>query len=232
MSDKNFEIYLNCENVKTVEKYIDMYPNLDGVTTNPMMISRLGRKDYFNILSEIREVIGNRKLFAQVVSPNYDEIIEEAKLIRKAGGENTIVKVPAMEHGIKAICKLSEMDIRTLGTLVCSTLQGVMAIEAGASYIVPFFFHMKDAGLDPVTVTKELVDFTKVTGKGKVIGAAHRSLEEFGLSIGAGVQGLTLNPDFITMGMTNPTVTKNVNAFIDAWEGVYGKGTKIVDLAK
>jgi len=232
MIRNDFEIYLNCENPEVVKKYFDLYPFLAGVTTNPAMISRLGRTDYFNILKEIREVIGNKKLFAQVISHDYNEIIEEAMLIRRAGGENTIVKIPAMEFGIKAIHTLTEMGIRTLGTLVCSTIQGVMAIQAGAEIVVPFYFHMKDAGLDPVSVTRELVEYTKVSGTGKVISAAHRTLEEFGECIGLGVHGLTLNPDFITMGMLNDTAVKNLNFFTESWEKVFGSGTKIIDLAK
>lgn len=232
MLNENFEIFLNCENVETVKKYMDMYPSLAGVTTNPVMISRLKRTDYFTILKELRAAIGNRKLFTQVTSKNSDDIMEEVYRIRDAAGENTIVKIPAMEFGIRAIYELSQKGIRTCATLCCSTIQGVMALDAGASYAVPFHFHMQDFGLDPVSVTRELVEYTRVSGKGKIMGAAHRTLEEFGYCMGQGVQAFTLNPDFITEGMTNACVTKNLGDFLGGWESVFGEGTRILDLEK
>lgn len=230
MIENKFEIMLNCEDVKTVEKYMDMYPFLAGVTTNPMMISKLNRTDYFNVLKEIRAVIGNRKLFTQVTSKNSEDIIKEALLIREAGGENTVVKVPAVEFGMKAIYELKRQNIKTCATLCCSTIQGVMAIEAGAEYVVPFYFHMLNDNLDPVSVTKELVEFTKVAGKGKVMTAAHRTKEQFGECLALGVHCATLNPGFITEGMGNACVEKNLAEFLEAWGTVFG-GKNIIDLA-
>lgn len=232
MIDNKFEIMLNCENPETVKKYMDMYPFLAGVTTNPIMISRLGRTDYFNILKELRAVIGNRKLFSQVTSKSSDDIVKEAMLIREAGGENTVVKIPAVEFAMKAIKTLSEQNIPICATLCCSTIQGVMALEAGAEYVVPFYFHMLNDNLDPVAVTHELVEFTKTFGHGKVMTAAHRTIEQFGACVAQGVHCATLNPDFITNGMGNACVEKNLAEFLGGWESTFGAGTTILDLAK
>ena len=232
MTENKFEIFLNCENVETVKKYVDMYPFLAGVTTNPIMISKLGRKDYFNILKELRAAIGNRKLFTQVTSKNSEDIVKEALLIREAGGENTVVKIPAMEFGMKAIKELSDQNIPICATLCCSTIQGVMALEAGAEYVVPFYFHMLNDNLDPVAVTHELVEFTKTFGRGKVMTAAHRTIEQFGACVAQGVHCATLNPDFITNGMYNDCVVKNLDEFLGGWESVFGEGVTILDVAK
>ncbi len=231
MIENKFEIFLNCEDVETVAKYMDLYPFLAGVTTNPAMIGKLKRQDYFQILKELRQAIGTRKLFSQVTSRNYDDIMKEAYLIREAGGENTIVKIPAMEFGIKAIQALREQGIHTCGTLCCSTIQGVMAIEAGADYAVPFYFHMLNDNIDPVTVTRELVAFTKAAGKGKIMTAAHRTIQQFGECVELGVHCATLNPKFISDGMMNACATKNVDDFLAHWEESFGEGTKILDLA-
>ncbi len=232
MMNEKFEIFMNCENPETVKKYMDMYPVLAGITTNPIMISRLKRTDYFNILKELRAVIGNKKLFTQVTSKNAADIVEEAYRIREAAGENTIVKIPAVEFGIKAIYELHQQNIPTCATLCCSTIQGVMALEAGASYAVPFHFHMKDAGLDPVSTTRELVEYTRVSGKGKIMGAAHRTLEEFGYCMGQGVHAFTIDPNFITSGMMNDCATKNLDVFLGGWESVFGEGVRILDLPR
>ena len=105
-----------------------------------------------------------------------------------------------------------------------------MALAAGAEYVVPFYFHMDNDGIDPVAVTKELVTFTNTLGRGKVLTAAHRNLEQFGTCIGLGVHACTLNPDYITEGMYNDCVMKNLNEFLGGWESVFGEGTCIKDL--
>jgi transaldolase len=228
--NKNFEIFLNSENPETVAKYMEMYPFLAGITTNPIMISRLGRTDYFTIIKELRSIIGNRKLFTQVTSKNTEDIITEVLRIRDAVGENAVVKIPAVEFGMEAIHKLSEDGVHLCATLCTSTIQGVMALSAGADYVVPFYFHMDNDGIDPVAVTSELVTYTKTLGHGKVLTAAHRNLEQFGTCIGLGVQACTLNPDYITEGMNNDCVMKNLNEFLCGWESVFGEGTCIKDL--
>ena len=230
MTENKFEIFMNCENPETAAKYMENYPFLAGITINPMMIARLKRTDYFNILKEMRAAIGNRKLFSQVISRDSEGMLKEADLIREAGGENTVVKVPAIEAGMKVIKTLSDRGIATCGTLCTSTIQGVMALEAGADYIVPFYFHMLNDNLDPVTVTKELVAFSKMLGRGKVMTAAHRTIEQFGECLALGVHCCTLNPGFIDDGMANPCVVKNLNEFLGAWDEVF-QGKTILDLA-
>ena len=227
----NFEIMLNSENVETVKKYMDLYPFLAGVTTNPIMISKLGRTDYFEVLKELRAAIGpDRKLFSQVTSKNTADAIKEAHLIREAGGENTVVKIPSVEFGMKAIQELKKDKFQICATLCCSTIQGVMALEAGADYVVPFYFHMLNDNLDPVAVTKELVAFTKVFGSGKVMTAAHRTKEQFGECLALGVHCATLNPGFITENVNNACVEKNLAEFLGGWASVFGD-KNIIDLA-
>jgi hypothetical protein len=104
-----------------------------------------------------------------------------------------------------------------------------MALDAGATYTVPFHDHMKKAGIDPVAVTGQLVEYTKVSGKGKIMGAAHRTLEEFGYCMGQGVHAFTIDPDFILSGMMNDAVKKNLSEFLGGWATVFGD-TKIIDL--
>lgn len=83
-----------------------------------------------------------------------------------------------------------------------------MALEAGADYVAPFYFHMLNDNLNPVAVTKELVAFTRTAGKGKVMTAVHRTVEQFGECIACGVHCTTLNPDFITDGMMPPALSR------------------------
>ena len=54
-------------NVEAIRRLVEYYP-IDGVSTNPTIISRTKREP-FEVLKEIREIIGSeRELFAQVLA--------------------------------------------------------------------------------------------------------------------------------------------------------------------
>ena len=71
--ESKFDIYLNTEDPAIVRNMIDKYP-FAGVCCNPQMVSRLGRPDFANIVKELREATGERKLFIQTPSNDYDGI--------------------------------------------------------------------------------------------------------------------------------------------------------------
>ena len=96
------ELYLNEERVDVVKKYLDLYP-LEGITTNPKMMGNLGRTPYEKNLRLLREAVGDKKLFTQVTSENYEDILSEARYICSIAGRDTYIKVPANEVGIKAL---------------------------------------------------------------------------------------------------------------------------------
>ena len=131
-----FEIYLNCANPETAAKIMQEYP-IDGITSNPQMIATQnnGRTDLKNIIKELRQACGPDKLlFLQTPSNDFDDIMKDARELREVGGPNTIVKIPTCREGIKAIETLTSMSIPTLGTQVLSTMQGILALKAGAKY--------------------------------------------------------------------------------------------------
>ncbi|HWQ74679.1 MAG TPA: transaldolase family protein [Syntrophomonas sp.] len=223
------EMMLNSQKPEVVEKYLDLYP-IDGVTTNPQMIGEEKGKKYFEILKSLRSVIGGRKLFTQVVSNVYEEMLEEAELIRKIGGANTYVKVPANANGVKVIKTLTERGYDTLGTVVFTSTQGIMALKAGAKYVAPFFGPMLDVGIDADTVVSEMAQYIKKSGcQGKIMAAACRDAEQAGRAIAAGVDCLTFSPKDLDAAMTNETSDIILNMFIENWEAGQGKGVKIID---
>ena len=63
---------LDTANVKEIEKAAEVFP-LAGVTTNPSIIAQ-EKRNFFSILKEIRAIIGDRMLHAQVLGESCDEI--------------------------------------------------------------------------------------------------------------------------------------------------------------
>ena len=224
------ELMLNCENSELLKKYMDIYP-IDGITVNPKMVSRLKNLDFFDVVRTLRKTAGSKKLYVQVTSPIYEEILEEADLIRKAGGEETYVKIPANEIGIKAIKTLSARGYRTTATVVYSSGQGILALKAGASYVAPFYGPMLKAGIDAETEVRRMAVYRAASGcEGKILTAACRTFEQFGRAIAAGSDALTVDPGFLTQEMNVKPSIDILNDFICSWEETYGAGKKIIDM--
>ena len=84
---------------------------------------------------------------AEVISTNYDGIIEEGEKLAQLH-ENIVVKVPMIKDGVKAIKYFSKKGIRTNCTLVFSSGQALLAAKAGATYVSPFLGRLDDVSTD------------------------------------------------------------------------------------
>jgi len=223
------EFMLNSEHVETVKKYLALYP-IDGVTTNPMMIAREGKTNFFNLIKDLRNAVGTKKLFVQVISPVYEEMLAEAELIRNAGGENMYIKIPATETGIRATRTLSERGYNILVTVVLSPYQGVLALHAGAKYIAVFYDNMFKAGIDGDATFRQIAAYIKESGcKGKILAAGVRDHAQFGKVIENGAQAITADANFYSNQMVSVPTQEYLDQFKNAWDGAYGKDIKIID---
>jgi transaldolase len=229
--DKAMKLFLNCEKPDVLEKYLELYPIVAGVTTNPAMIASAGGVDFFEHLKKIRKVIGTRILMAQVTSPGYKEMVEEAELIRAAGGENTYVKIPAVEEGIRAMEIISKKGIDITATVVASFIQGAVALCAGAKYAAVFYGPMEDAGFHSDETIEQLNAFIKTSGcKGEIMAAGCKNMPLCGRAVKAGAHAVTVNPDALSQGMDAPVAERSMKLFKREWEAAYGKGVHIIDM--
>jgi transaldolase len=116
---------------------------VDGVTTNPTLISRTGKK-FRECIAEICSIVDG-PVSAECVKTETDEMVEEARGL--AGiAENVVVKIPLVKEGLKAVKILAEEGIKTNVTLCFSAAQALLAAKAGATYISPFIGRLDDAG--------------------------------------------------------------------------------------
>jgi len=127
---------------------------LDGVTTNPSLVSKV-KRPYIEVLTEIaREVEG--PVSAEVIATDADGIIREARDLAKIG-PNIVIKVPLIAEGLKAVKILTGEGIRTNVTLCFNALQALMAAKAGATYVSPFVGRLDDISSDGMDVIEEIV---------------------------------------------------------------------------
>ena len=223
------ELYLNEERADVIKKYMDFYP-LDGITTNPKMIGSLGKVNYADSLRTLRQAVGDKKLFTQVTSEDYEGILQDAEYICSIAGKDTYIKVPANEVGVKAIRTLHERGYKTLGTLCFTTIQAMMALQAGADYVAVLYNYMVNAGYDASKTLKDITAYVNESGcHGKLMGVGVRSQEQFSDCAGCGCQAINLNADNITEWMMNEPSVRTTKNFMDGWEETWGAGFRIKD---
>ncbi|GFN41737.1 MAG: fructose-6-phosphate aldolase [Nitrososphaerota archaeon] len=146
------KIFLDTANLESIKMYNDM-GLLDGITTNPSLLSKEGG-DPHKTMEEIVNIIkGDVSL--EVVATEYDGMMEEGRRLRKYG-ENVVVKCPMTADGLKACKALTAEGIPVNVTLVFSPNQALLAAKAGAKYVSPFIGRLDDVGKDGMLLIKEI----------------------------------------------------------------------------
>jgi transaldolase len=127
---------------------------LDGVTTNPSLVARTGRK-YRDVVLEICELVDG-PISAEVIGTKYDEIVAEGREWAKLH-HNIVVKVPLILDGLKAVRTFAKEGIHTNVTLCFSPTQALLAAKAGASFISPFVGRLDDVSTDGMELIEQIV---------------------------------------------------------------------------
>lgn len=132
---------------------------LDGVTTNPSLMAKVGVTGEAKVQQHYKEIceIVNGDVSAEVISTDYDGIMKEAEVLAELH-KNIVVKVPMIADGVKALKQLSNKGIRTNCTLIFSPGQALLAAKAGANYVSPFIGRVDDVSNDGVDLIQEIRD--------------------------------------------------------------------------
>jgi transaldolase len=128
---------------------------VDGVTTNPSLVAKTGRK-FRDVLLEICDLVKG-PVSAEVVGTKYDDMMREARELSKLR-ENIVVKIPLIPEGLKAVRTCTDEGIRTNVTLCFTATQALLAAKAGAAYISPFVGRLDDISTDGMQVVGEILE--------------------------------------------------------------------------
>jgi transaldolase len=128
---------------------------LDGVTTNPTLVARSGRK-FRDVLEDICEVVDG-PVSAEAVSEKADDLIAEGKELAEIH-DNIVVKLPLTTDGLKACRALTDDGIKTNVTLCFSPAQALLAAKAGATYVSPFVGRLDDISHQGLQLIAQIVE--------------------------------------------------------------------------
>jgi len=134
------KFFIDTANVDEIRKTGEL-GLLDGVTTNPSLVSK-EKREFKDLLKEICGIVDG-PVNAEVVSKEQAGMVREAQELIKIA-DNIVVKIPLIEEGLKAVKTLAKEGIKCNVTLCFSPLQALMAAKAGAAYISPFVGRLDD----------------------------------------------------------------------------------------
>jgi len=152
------KFFIDTANPGEIKKAYEMGV-IDGVTTNPTLISK-ENKDFESLIKEICEIIQGLPISLEVLSLNSEGMIEEAQKLSEIG-ENIVVKIPMTREGLKAIKVLGSEGIKTNTTLVFSPTQALLAAKAGTTYVSPFIGRLDDVSQTGMDLIKQIVTIFK-----------------------------------------------------------------------
>lgn len=127
---------------------------IDGVTTNPSLVVKTGRR-YEEVVREICEVVDG-PISAEVLSTTYDEMMVEARAWAKVHA-NIVVKLPLTLDGLRGVRTMVQEGVRTNVTLCFSASQALLAAKAGATYISPFIGRLDDISETGMDLIEKIV---------------------------------------------------------------------------
>jgi transaldolase len=135
---------------------------LDGVTTNPSLMAKVGISGEAAVLKHYVDIcnIVDGDVSAEVISTDYEGIIREGEKLA-ALHKQIVVKVPMIKDGIRAIKYFTSKGIRTNCTLIFSSGQALLAAKAGATYVSPFVGRLDDVstdGMDLIADIRQIYD--------------------------------------------------------------------------
>ena len=185
---------------------------IDGVTTNPTLIAKTGRKQE-DVIKEICGIIDG-PISAEVIATDVEGMIREGEQLAQIH-KNVVIKLPLTESGISACKYFSKKGIKTNVTLCFSMNQALLAAKAGATYISPFIGRLDDIGQNGLDLITEIRQMYDIYGfKTKILAASIRNVthvREVAL-IGADVATMPLS--VIRSLYKHPLTTAGLETFL------------------
>lgn len=151
------KFFIDTANTKEIKEAWELGV-IDGVTTNPSLISK-EKRNPIELLQEICGIVDG-PVSAEAVSLEAEGMVKEAQELAKIH-KNIVIKIPMTKDGLKAVKKLSGLEIKTNVTLIFSPNQALLAAKAGAAFVSPFVGRLDDIthyGMDLVGQILEIYD--------------------------------------------------------------------------
>jgi transaldolase len=214
------QFFLDTADLKEIETGL-AWGMVDGVTTNPSLIAKQGKK-YLDTVQAIARLVPG-PVSGEVLAMDFEGILEQGH--RLAGlAENVVVKVPLTPEGLRACRKLREEDIKVNVTLCFSPSQALIAAKAGATYISPFIGRLDDVSTDGMRLIEDIVTIYNHYGfDTEVLVASARHPMHVAQSALLGADVVTMPFKVLEALYKHPLTDLGLERFLADWKAT-GKG--------
>lgn len=212
---------LDSANIKTIKRVKETY-GLEGVTTNPTLMARENRTDFFHHVREITDLVHPGMVYIQVNAEKSEAMLEEAELYLEHIDRPFSIKVPATKEGFKTMKALKDR-VPVTATAVVDFHQALMAIESGASALAVYVNRMLGNGLAPyemieslrLLIERENLDVT-------IIAASFKTSPEVKSALEHGAHKATVPEGLFESMFLHPVSERAVKAFSEDFRERYG----------
>ena len=218
-------IILDTANLADIRYFNEYFP-IEGVTTNPTILSREGG-DVLKLLKDIRAIIGDDKeLHVQVTETEYEKIVEEAKALVKYLGKNTFVKIPATDVGLKATRALTNEGYNITVTAILSAAQAMLASNAGAAYVAPYVSRLDNLCSDGIGTVAEIAEIFGMSGTStQILSASFKTAKEVLDCAVVGCHTATISAEIMHKLLAHTTTDTSIATFAADWKKAFGDVT-------
>jgi transaldolase len=188
---------------------------LDGVTTNPSLIHKSGRK-FLEVVEEICRIVPG-PVSAEVVASDHKEMMREAEILRKIA-DNVTIKVPLTIDGLKT-CKALTSEGTMVNVTLCFTAnQALLAAKAGATFISPFVGRHDDIGFDGMEIISDIrIIYDNYDFETQILVASIRHPVHVLQSAKIGADVITAPPAVIRQLVKHPLTDRGLESFAADW---------------
>lgn len=216
------KIFLDTADIDEIREGVEL-GLVDGVTTNPSLVSKIKGKDFRTVVTEILRATPG-PVSIEVVAQDHEGMINQAHRIRELG-DNAVIKIPMILEGLKAIRKLKQEDIPVNCTLVFSPIQALFAAKAGAEYVSPFVGRLDDISEDGMFLIEQIRRvFDNYDIDTKILVASIRNPLHVVRSAMIGADAATLPFDVLKKLPEHPKTSEGLSRFLEDWKKVSGDG--------
>jgi transaldolase len=208
------QIFLDTTDVNVLK---DLAPTglVDGVTTNPSLIAKSGRR-MLEVIAEICDIVEG-PVSAEVAAMDTAGMLDEGRKLA-AIAPNVVVKVPLTRDGLIATREFAHEGIATNVTLCFSAAQALLAAKAGAAYISPFIGRLDDHGADGMELINEIrVIYDNYDYDTEILAASIRSPAHVKAAAIAGADCATIPPGVFQDLFKHPLTEKGLEQFMADW---------------
>ena len=209
------KFFIDTANIDEIRKAVDM-GMVDGVTTNPTLISRED-KPFEEIIAEIAEVVDG-PISAEVIALDCDGMVQEGRELAKIS-KNIVIKVPMTTDGLKATKIFTQEGIKTNVTLIFSSAQALLAAKAGATYVSPFVGRLDDLAQTGMDLVADIMTIYENYGyQSEVIVASVRNPMHVMDAALIGADIATIPFKVIGQLAKHPLTDSGMESFLSDWE--------------